>query len=109
MRSAHEECEWNPATGTAANVDDPTHAAATISVGNGKWHLCAACADLPQFRRYKKTAMRRGSAHFFTDAPVLHMKDGWECANGHIHASGMDADRCEANPPSGRRETGAAR
>lgn len=89
------DCEWNPATGTAANVDDPTHGVATVSVGDGKWHLCASCAALPQFNRYKKTPLRRGSAHMFASSGVAHIHGGWECSRGHIHASGSDANRCD--------------
>lgn len=89
------ECEWNPATGTAANMDDPTHGVATVSVGDGKWHLCESCAALPQFKRYKKMPLRRGSAHMFATSGEGHAKAGCECANGHVHASGVDATRCE--------------
>lgn len=48
------ECEWNPAENRAAFNDDPPHGEATLSVGvDGKWHLCASCAALPAFARYR--------------------------------------------------------
>lgn len=47
-------CEWHPAESRPATVDDPSHGEATVSVGaNGQWHLCAACAALPRFARYR--------------------------------------------------------
>jgi hypothetical protein len=34
-------------------MDDIPHGVATVSLGNGDWHLCAACAALPAFERFK--------------------------------------------------------
>jgi hypothetical protein len=54
-----ELCEWAPLACRAAESDDDAYAClheATVCVGaNGQWHLCVACADLPKFRRFKKT------------------------------------------------------
>jgi hypothetical protein len=52
------ECEWNPQAHTAANIDEPSHGEAVVSVGDGEWHLCASCAALPKFSRYRKTSLR---------------------------------------------------
>jgi len=49
-------CEWNPDTGQAAwSHDDHTRLIrASVIVGaNGKWRLCASCAALLMFKRYK--------------------------------------------------------
>lgn len=106
------ECEWNPVAGTAANVDEPGHGQATVCIGDGEWHLCASCATLPKFARYKKSPLRRrGAAHLFggSDEGVSYIRGGWECKNGHIHASGTDATRCEQRtvlvPPPSETET----
>jgi hypothetical protein len=47
-----EQCEWNPSTGWPAHVGDPRHALAVYGVG--KFHLCASCAGLKRWSRFKK-------------------------------------------------------
>lgn len=49
----HDPCEWNPQERRAA-YEDEVHASAEISLGNGAWRLCATCAVLPEFKRYRK-------------------------------------------------------
>jgi hypothetical protein len=34
-------------------MGDIPHGVATVSLGNGEWHLCASCAALPAFERFK--------------------------------------------------------
>lgn len=51
-------CEFNPTTGEPssdpANPGDCRNEAA-FSVGHdGQWHVCADCAALPFFRKYRK-------------------------------------------------------
>lgn len=46
-------CEWNPDEGRAA-YENEVHSFATVSLGNGKWHLCESCAALPEFKRFRK-------------------------------------------------------
>lgn len=54
-----ERCEWNPSENRAACVwPDGRHEGcqneALVSVGsNGMWHLCACCAILPRFKRFR--------------------------------------------------------
>lgn len=51
---APDGCEWFPAEDRPARMDDVPHAVATVSVGaNGAWHLCASCAALPRFKRFR--------------------------------------------------------
>lgn len=46
-------CEWDPVRNVASDGDE-YHAEATVSVGaNGQWHLCAECAALPWFKRFR--------------------------------------------------------
>ncbi len=48
-----DQCEWEPKHGRPAHTEDEPHADATVSVGaDGQWHLCASCAQLPQFKRF---------------------------------------------------------
>jgi len=50
-------CEWNPSMNRAAFDTDEHHRTtpAEIIVGaEGKWRLCAECAALPRFARYRK-------------------------------------------------------
>lgn len=61
-RNKRELCEFNSATGTWAYSDDADGCQneATVCVGtNGIGHLCAECADLPRFKKYKKTPFLR--------------------------------------------------
>lgn len=51
-----DPCEWHPAADRPAIIGDAPHADATVSLGDGDWHLCAACAALPRFARF---TMRR--------------------------------------------------
>lgn len=46
-------CEWNPKQGRAALESEKAHAFAAVSLGRGKWHVCAKCAALPEFERYR--------------------------------------------------------
>ena len=56
------ECEWNPELNVPAQFSDERHAA-TLSVGVGKnnWHLCARCAAMPRFKRYRVRKQLRGT------------------------------------------------
>jgi hypothetical protein len=50
----NDPCEWNPDADRAA-YENETHAQADFIVGrgNGNWRLCAKCAALPRFKRYR--------------------------------------------------------
>jgi len=48
-----DECEWYPSEGRPACEKDETHGNATVSLGDGQWHLCASCAALPAFDRFR--------------------------------------------------------
>lgn len=49
-----DPCEYNPDEARAAYGCE-VHAAAELIVGaNGKWRLCAACAALPAFKRFRR-------------------------------------------------------
>lgn len=56
-------CEWNPKASVAA-IEPPADGdcpnVATVSLGNGEWHLCASCAGLPRFRRFRRRRPLRG-------------------------------------------------
>jgi hypothetical protein len=56
-----DPCEWNPAEDRPAREGDKPHADATVSLGaDGEWHVCASCAALPVFARFKvRKQMRR--------------------------------------------------
>lgn len=49
-------CEWNPAKNEAAllGADEECFNEATVSLGNGKWHVCDSCAALPRFAEFKE-------------------------------------------------------
>lgn len=48
------DCEWNPTENRPAFEDDPPHGEATMMVGvDGRWHLCASCAESGAFKRYR--------------------------------------------------------
>lgn len=52
-------CEWNPELSRAAEAGEH-EVEATVCVGaNGEWHLCASCAELPIFGRFKKRTQLR--------------------------------------------------
>lgn len=55
-------CEWNPEAKRGLHVDERAHAFATVSVGRNyaNWHLCAACAALPEFKRYRVRKSLKG-------------------------------------------------
>lgn len=48
-------CEWNPKAkrGHVWWSDGKPHAFARVSLKRGAWLLCAACAALPEFKRYR--------------------------------------------------------
>lgn len=51
---APDPCEWHPSENRPAQTGDASHADATVSVGSdGEFHLCASCAALPRFARFK--------------------------------------------------------
>lgn len=58
LKRGRETCEYNPVEKRAAYTQGDLGACgreATVSVGhNGKWHLCAKCANLPEFSRYRR-------------------------------------------------------
>jgi len=48
-----DACEYNP-THKRAAFSCEGHASAVLLVGSkGKWRLCAECAGLPEFRRFR--------------------------------------------------------
>lgn len=52
------KCEWDPVNDRLAQILAPDveigcNNTATVSVGGGAYHLCASCADLPRFKRYR--------------------------------------------------------
>lgn len=50
-------CEWNPEEGRAAYDADKHYRKnrATVIVGaDGDWRLCASCAELPEFKRFRR-------------------------------------------------------
>lgn len=60
-RSVPDGCEWSPTRNAAAYADDPhlLSTPATVLVGSdGNFRLCADCAALPRFLRFKKTPIR---------------------------------------------------
>ena len=50
---APDACEWNPRADLPAAAGDEPHADATVSLGDGDWHLCASCAALPRFKHFR--------------------------------------------------------
>ena len=53
-------CEWNPERNRSAFVGEQGHAEATVICGaDGAYHLCASCAALPRFARFKKRPLTR--------------------------------------------------
>ncbi len=64
-------CEWNPLKNEPAiesqreelTAEDGCLNEATLAVGyRGDWHLCASCADLPAFSKYRRRALLSASA-----------------------------------------------
>lgn len=50
-----DACEWNPVESRGAYDTDTFHSHAQVLVGaNGTWRLCATCARLPVFSRYRR-------------------------------------------------------
>lgn len=56
-----DPCEYNPEKKAARVTTDPDHGPATVSIGNGMWHLCDSCAALPEFTRFKPKRLKRAS------------------------------------------------
>jgi len=51
-------CEYNPKEKRAC-FGDEIHAEADFIVGyNGKWRLCKYCANLPEFKGFKKKLIK---------------------------------------------------
>lgn len=49
----NDPCEYEP-TARRAAYEDEAHADAEVIVGaNGEWRLCAKCASLPEFAKFK--------------------------------------------------------
>ena len=49
----YDPCEWNPTANRMA-YEGEEHAQADLVVGvDGQWRLCAACAALPRFKRFR--------------------------------------------------------
>jgi hypothetical protein len=47
-------CEYNPEAKRAAYFDE-CHAQAELIVGSkGEWRLCRKCAELPEFKHFRK-------------------------------------------------------
>lgn len=60
LASAWDGCEWNPSRDGEAWEGDAHFWAnrATVLVGaNGNYRLCASCAALPRFQRFKHRAI----------------------------------------------------
>ena len=50
-----DPCEWDPVENRALLDKEKGHAPADFIVGaNGNWRLCRACAELPEFAKYRK-------------------------------------------------------
>lgn len=60
MKLYPDPCEYNPETKQAAYWSE-VHGAAEWIVGhNGRWRLCDACAQLPEFKRLRaRTRIQR--------------------------------------------------
>ena len=55
--TAMEMCDWNPVTHDFAlttRKDGDCENVAVLGLRNGEIHLCAQCAALPEFAKYKK-------------------------------------------------------
>jgi len=54
-QDASNLCEWSPLENAPASIDSGCINQATVSVGRGRnnFHVCASCAVLPRFNRYK--------------------------------------------------------
>jgi hypothetical protein len=60
-----EECEWNPALKKPAcspPLGGECQNMATLDLGRGRWHLCATCAALPEFKRFKQRPLHYEAA-----------------------------------------------
>lgn len=58
-------CEWDPVrnepAGAVATAECGCRNKATVRVGaKGEWHLCASCARLPRFNKYKVRVPYKG-------------------------------------------------
>ena len=48
-------CEWDPERGAPARIGEGCERAAVLGVGaGGQFHLCAECAALPRFKRFRR-------------------------------------------------------
>jgi hypothetical protein len=54
-----EACEWNPGENRPAKSDDKFYHANEAVYRVGLFHLCAHCANLSQFKRFKKHELRK--------------------------------------------------
>lgn len=59
-----ERCEYDPARQAAAYEGEGCANVTSVCLGTGgKWHLCASCAALPEFNRYRvRTPLPAGRA-----------------------------------------------
>jgi hypothetical protein len=49
-----ERCDYSRDRKAAAFEDEGCWNEAVVSLADGHWHLCAECAALPEFKRYRK-------------------------------------------------------
>lgn len=54
-------CEWDPKGERSRLHGEESHAPAVFAVRQGEWHLCAECAALPLFSKFKKRPLREGA------------------------------------------------
>lgn len=58
LKAGLETCEYNPSEMRAAYSDDDPGACMRVAewcVGaRGEWHLCGHCAELPEFKRFRR-------------------------------------------------------
>lgn len=81
-------CEWDPAAHSAAELQmirdglaEPVGCLneAVIALGHkGEWHLCATCAELPRFRRYRVAHLLKAEHLQIEERPFLRRNlAGW--------------------------------
>lgn len=57
----NEQCEYDPVRHAARYDGEGCTNPATLNVGaNGKWHICASCAALPEFSKYRSRRILPG-------------------------------------------------
>lgn len=57
LQRVGDGCEWNPGADRPARAGDAhnsTTPAALLVGADGNWRLCALCAALPRFRRFRR-------------------------------------------------------